>query len=104
MTKAERQNLQSLWATRVTEFRGSGMSAPNWSKANDISIHQLRYWLKKDKRAAVEGQSLSWMSVDLSHAGISDSLLVRVGMVTVEVRPGFNPKLLVDVVNTLTML
>ncbi len=47
MTTEERQN---LWAARIAEYEASGQSVPAWCKANNVSIQQLRYWLRKKKR------------------------------------------------------
>ena len=97
MTKAD---LQNLWATRIAEFKASGQSVTAWCADNNIKPNQLWYWLRKEKQDHSE-TTISWLPVDLSEAGLQNSLLVRVGRVAVEVRPGFDPKLLVDVVNTL---
>jgi hypothetical protein len=97
MTKEE---WRSYWADRVVEFKASGQSVPAWCAVHDVKIHQMRYWLKRDKLASAEKTS-SWLPLDLSEAGLQNALLVRVGKVAVEVRPGFDPKLLADVVKTL---
>jgi len=100
MTKAEREKLQSLWASRIVEFRASGQSAAAWCASNNVYIHQLQYWLKKDKK--VSGMKpLDWMPLNLSKQGVCDNLLVHVGGATVEVRPGFDQNLLVDVMKVL---
>lgn len=97
MTKEERR---IYWADRVAEFKASGQSVPAWCAAHDVKVHQMRYWLKRNKLASAE-KTPSWLPLDLSDAGLQNALLVRVGGVAVEVRPGFDPKLLLDVVKTL---
>ena len=100
MTTEERQN---LWAARIAEYEASGQSVPAWCKANNVSIQQLRYWLRKKKRVpeTINSDDTSWLPLDLSDIGYESSLLVRVGRVAVEVKPGFDPKLLLDVVKVL---
>ena len=97
MTKEERRN---YWASTIEEFRSSGKSVPAFCANRDIKLHQMRYWLKKEKDKSAKN-TLTWLPLDLSNPGLQKSLLVRVGGVAVEVRPGFDPKLLLDVVNTL---
>ena len=97
MTNAERQN---FWATRIAEFKASGQSVPVWCANQNVKSHQLWYWLRKEKQASSKN-TLSWLPLDLSDTGLQSPLLVRVGRVVVEVRPGFDPKLLLDVVKTL---
>ena len=98
MTKTERQ---TLWTTRITEFKASGQNVPTWCADNNIRPYQLWYWLRKEKLATID-TTLAWLPVDLSNTEFQDSLLVRVGQVVVKVKSGFDPKLLLDVVNTLT--
>lgn len=97
MTKVD---LQNLWVSRIADYKASGQSVAAWCAENNIKPNQLWYWLRKEKQHHSEA-TISWLPVDLSEAGLQNSLLVRVGRVAVEVRPGFDPKLLVDVVNTL---
>lgn len=93
-------DLQNLWASRITDYKASGQSVKDWCADNNIKPSQLWYRLRKERQDSSKTTS-SWLPVDLSEAGLQNSLLVRVGRVAVEVRPGFEPKLLVDVVNTL---
>ena len=97
MTKAD---IQNLWASRIAEFKASGQSVLAWCADQDVKPSRLWYWLRKERQASSE-TAISWLPLNLSEAGFQTSLLVRVGQVAVEVRPGFDPKLLVDVVNTL---
>lgn len=97
MTKAD---IKIQWAARIAEYKASGQSVPVWCAEQGVKPSRLWYWLRKERQAS-SGTEISWLPLDLSEAGLQTSLLVRVGRVAVEVRPGFNPKLLVDVVNTL---
>jgi hypothetical protein len=99
MTAEERQN---LWAARIAEFEASGQSVTAWFKANNVSIQQLRYGLRKKKRAAetTNLENTSWLPLDLSD--YQSSLVVRVDLVYIEVKPGFDPKLLLDVVKVMS--
>lgn len=96
MTKAERQERRSLWATRIADYRASGQSQAAWCAQHGLKIHQFRYWLKKQSQTA-EDTPTRWLSLDLANAPV----VIRVGQVTVEVQPGFDPDLLRDVVRTL---
>ncbi len=84
MTTEERQN---LWATRIAEYEASGQSVLAWCKANNVSVQQLQYWLRKKKRApeTTNSENTLWLPLDLSDTGYESSLLVRVGRVAVEV-------------------
>ena len=45
----EKENLRLLWRKRVKDFRVSGLSMKEYSKENNIKIHQLQYWNQKYK-------------------------------------------------------
>ena len=98
MTKLERQ---SLWKTRISEFKASGLSIQVWCANQDVKPYQLWYWLRKDRDVSSSEHGLSWLPLDLSDDGVQPTLLVRIGRVAIEVKHGFDPKLLLDVVNTL---
>jgi hypothetical protein len=103
MTNTE---LSKRWETRIAEFKASGQSATVWCANNNLKIHQLRYWLRKFKAAEKTTFSSSqWLSVEVGEApSDSDTLAIKVGKVTIEVRPGFDPQLLAKVVRTILTL
>jgi hypothetical protein len=107
MTKAERQ---ALWETRIAEYQASGQSVKEWCAAHeDVSPRQLWYWLRKYKNQDVvsPGKSNRWLPVEISdQASIEKghALLVKIGPVNIEVRPGFDPALLAQVVRVLMAL
>ena len=98
MTKAERQR---LWQARITKYKASGQSVTTWCAEHNVNPQQLWYWLRKEKTQAAKKNTVSWIPVDLGDTELKSTLLVWVGQVAVEVRPGFDQKLLLDIVNTL---
>ena len=98
VTRAERQ---AMWAGRVASFRSSGQSMAAWCAANGINPRQLRYWLKKE--AQPSDMSARWPPLDLSEMP-TRLLSVRIGQAAIEVKPGFDPELLLNVVRTLGRL
>ena len=107
MTKAERQ---ALWETRIAEYKKSGQSVKEWcSSHEDVNPKQLWYWLRKYKNQDVvsPGNSNRWLPVKITEqASIEQghALLVNVGPVSIEVKPGFDPALLSQVVKALVAL
>jgi len=99
VTKAELQGLRNQWATRVAEFQASGQSVSAWCAEQQVKPHQLRYWLKKHSQA-VGNVPTQWLSLNLRDLA-NPPLVIRIGQATVEVRPGFDPDLLRDVVRAL---
>lgn len=107
MTKAE---LQALWETRISEYQASGQSVREWCASQEgVSLRQLWYWLRKYKNQNVvsSGKSNRWLPVEISEKASIDqghTLLVNVGTASIEVRPGFDPALLAQVVRVLVAI
>lgn len=106
MTKAEQQK---LWETRIAEYRASGLKAKEWCAAHNITTRQLWYWLRKFKNQNDPSHTrpTRWLPVELSEqspADQGDSLLIRIGQAGIEVKPGFDPELLSQVVRVLVTL
>lgn len=48
MTHQEKlEHDRRLWKKKVEEYKASGLTATDFAKANNISVHQFHYW--KDK-------------------------------------------------------
>ncbi|GFN21967.1 IS66 family insertion sequence element accessory protein TnpA [Thermanaeromonas sp. C210] len=107
MTRAERQK---LWETRIAEYQASGQSVKEWCASHEgISPRQLWYWLRKykDQNGVSLEKPTRWLPVEISESSSGDggnSLLVRIGKTSIEVRPGFDPALLTQVVRVLIAL
>ena len=91
-----KQQLHKIWSARVAEFKASGQSVPAWCKEQDLKPHQLRYWLRKNRDSS---KPTEWIPLNLG--GTETAVTLRVGQVAVDVRPGFDPTLLLSVVKTL---
>jgi hypothetical protein len=105
MKKAEQQK---QWAAREATFRNSGQSLSAWCKANDLNPRQFRYWLEKGNKEATPATTPSqWLSMEVDVQEVTpqnNALIVRMGQATVEVKLGFDQKLLLDVLRTLGAL
>jgi hypothetical protein len=112
ITKAERIALHGTWESRISEFRVSGQSRRAWCEANDVSLRQFQYWFGKFSRQESHSrlQHGNWAQIQLkesvkdSRASIQNALSVRIGPAVIEVRDGYNPSLLLDVVKVLQEL
>jgi transposase-like protein len=97
-----------MWKSRVGEFKASGQTATAWCAAQDLKVHQLYYWVRKFKIEKESAEKkMQWLSVEIGELKADkpqEALPVRVGKATIEVRPGFDPKLLSDVVKTLSSM
>lgn len=103
-----KQELRRQWQERIAAYKASGLSQSAFCREQNISLRQLSYWLRKENlKFSPTKASPTWVPLEInmqedSHPG--NTLLVKVGAATVEVKPGFNQKLLLDVVRTMSVL
>lgn len=107
MTDKEQRRQQ--WQERISAYRASGLTLKAWCAAHDCTVDQMKYWLYKSKKT---GSSTTTVSTDSAQKprfvplAVSDDaetpLLLRIGPAQIELRPGFDPRLLRDVVKLLT--
>ncbi len=90
--------LHETWSARIAEFKASGQNVTAWCDEQGLKPHQLRYWLRKDRESDAPTE---WIPLNLLR-NTEATLTLHIGQVAVEVRPGFDPCLLLSVVKTLT--
>lgn len=103
----EKSDLHKEWERRIALFRASGQTQTKWCAANDLKVHQLKYWIKRIEGTRSKQETTSqWASVTIEEGSeeLSEALEIKVGQAAIEVKPGFNSALLADVVRTLTKL
>ena len=104
MTKAEKRK---EWEDRIAQHRASGQSVKEWCASNNVKPERLWYWLRKykTKNDAPLMHSNQWLPVkvcDQSPMDQGNALLISVGTACIELKPGFDPAMLSQVVRVLT--
>jgi hypothetical protein len=96
------------WHARVADFKSSGQTMKGWCEAQGLTIHQLKYWLRKTSQSAPKDPTpleSRWLPLSVSRSADkkleSAPLVIRVGQTAIEVRAGFDVTLLRQVVRTL---
>lgn len=100
-------DLRKQWEARIKDYRASGLTAAKWCAENEVTTRQLWYWLRKfreSKESPVRPPQWVQVNVDKPQENSESPLLVKVGAAVIEIRPGYNPTLLSDVVRTLQAL
>ena len=112
----EKNELREEWASRVRAFRTSGQTAVEWCAVNNLKIHQLKYWLRRQKSLTAPAVSLPaakpaaklsrWLPLEIDALEVKSppkTLLIKVGFATIEISPGFDPDLLAAAVRALSV-
>lgn len=104
--KSHNEKLRLLWLPRVEAFKASGLTQIEFCRTNDYSKTKFNYWFRKTENNKIISQSdeLKWVSVKVTEQVINESLVIRIGSASIEVKPGFNKNFLVDVVETLSKI
>lgn len=101
----ENKELRYKWEARIASYKSSGQTQAKWCEANQISMHQFKYWYKKISgpvSQSIHAASFTPVFVE-APASQEEFLRVQVGEASIEVRPGFNPEFLAKVVRALKM-
>lgn len=101
MSKTE---LRAMWEKRIADFLASGQTGSAWCESNEIDIYQFRYWSRKFRlERQSEPTSVKWVSLQVGDSTVEDgdSITIRVGHASLQVKSGFNPALLRQVVQAL---
>lgn len=103
----DKNELRQEWEQRIASYRASGLTQAKWCEMNGLKVHQLKYWIKRMEGSnAKPTPSTKWASVVMADPSINeeDSIQVKIGECSIEVKQGFNPSLFADVVKVLKTL
>ena len=112
---SSKQERVEHWSRLLADQRSSGLSMAGWCRSQSIPFSTFDYWrqqlapissTRKADSPQKNNPAPEWLSVAItgdpsgptpSFKTVSDVLSLRVGKVTIDVVPGFNSALLLDV-------
>ena len=106
--KNENKALRAAWMKHLAEMKSSGMSGKAWCAHEGISYHKYRYWKARIESSETPSdvRTVQWLALepasDARACDKDDAITLRIGAVVIEVRRGFDPVLLRDVVQVLS--
>jgi hypothetical protein len=105
-----REQLRHDWAARVQDYKSSGLTMAAWCATNHFTKDQLKYWLYKSKKITSGPPSIPstrfiplTVTNEIETLYSASSLVVHIGQARIELRAGFDPQLLREVVQVLGM-
>ena len=101
-----RNDCNDLWSARVKEFKNSGLNQSEYCKVNGYKIKQFNYWFRKFEKitSSALAQNKNWVSISIAPQVVTEPIILKIGAVTIEIKPGFNKDLLADVVGALNLI
>lgn len=102
-----------MWEERVAAFLASGKrNLAAWCRENDVPYYKMRHRVQKAEKSSMSPgiSAKNWLQVATQEAAQStdqtqheaESVWLHMGEMSIEVRPGFNPAVLREVVKVLT--
>jgi hypothetical protein len=99
---------ETKWAERVRRWRSSGQTAPEFAQGQGFESSTLRFWASRLKQrpesSSPPAARVPMVRVQRASAPVShEPMVLAIGSVRVEVRPGFDGALLRKVVRALAV-
>ncbi|MGE5606639.1 MAG: IS66 family insertion sequence element accessory protein TnpA [Bacteroidota bacterium] len=120
MQKAKKQpEDRIIWEKRFNEFQASGKTQAAWCKEKNINPNTFNFWYLRLKREKTQPEkqtkkSVKWLAIDTKKIGINpetnivatprQAIDIKIANMTIEVKPGFKPEHLLNIVKTLSKL
>jgi hypothetical protein len=94
------------WRQHVQALQECGLSRRAYCEQHQIKLSQLGYWSRKFIPTAKpngSGHKAAWIPLQVSEDGLT-GIDLRIGRITIAVKPGFDPSLLADILRTLNAI
>ena len=99
----KRKEKELYWTDQINQYRQSGESLVEWCEKNDVKLHAMKYWLRKQSPVATEKAETAWVSCMVEEP-LRDAITLKIKNVEIEVMSGFQDELLLKVLRTLDQL
>jgi hypothetical protein len=99
-----KQNPEKMnhWQQQIEAFRASGLSRKEYCEQNQIKISTLDYWRQKFSSPEEKKES-GWIPIKIAEES-SSGIDLRVGRITIAVKPGFDQALLTELLQTISAI
>jgi len=96
----------NYWRQQIEALKSSGLSRKAYCEKNQIKLSTLDYWRRKLSRSEEKingAKETGWIPVRISDDE-SSGIDLRIGRITVVVKPGFDQTLLTELLRTIGTL
>ena len=92
----------NYWRQQIETLKASGLSRRDFCEKNQIKLSTLDYWRQKFSVPEEKNES-SWIPIKIAEDNLQ-GIDLRVGRITIAVKPGFDRTLLVELLQTISAL
>jgi hypothetical protein len=103
-----KEQRQHEWQVRVSDFQSSGLKMTHWCSANQVNLEQMKYWTRKFKKVsavapiAPSKPFIPLTALEPDSRTTNSSLVVRIGLASIEIQPGFDSQLLHEAIEAIS--
>lgn len=95
-----------IWKQRVAEFLKTNQTQASWCKENNYAPKTFSYWVRrfKEQLSPIEKPKVNFMPIKVQNETAPTSaapIVIMIGAASIEIRSGFDSKLLSEIVKTL---
>jgi hypothetical protein len=93
------QAASQVWRQHVEAFKKSGLTRPAYCRKHRIPVSRLDYWRRKLSNAEIANEAAQWVPVTIAEEAseVDPGIQLWIGKLRIELRPGFDPKLLSEI-------
>ena len=100
------QDSSALWRARLQACSASDMTVKHWCETQGCTLSQYYYWKRRLNPATPadkKSEPQQWLAVDLDKTvpPTNPAIKLSIGRTQIEVRQGFDPNLLRDIVEAI---
>lgn len=89
---------------QVNDYRASGQTAAAWCSENNLNVSTLRYWLTKCNRET-KADSKQETFIEFKQPSAKEvPVIVKIGVVSIELYPGFQAETLREAIAAIRSL
>ncbi len=101
---------RQVWSKRLEEQKTSGKTIAAWCQEQSLSESKFYYWRKKLYAEELQNnKTIKWLSLNsnidtptqIAYENPGNTLSVHIGQATIEIKRGFDPELLAQVLKVL---
>ena len=102
----ENPEKRDYWQGQIEAWKSSGLSRKVYSEQNGIKVSTLDYWCQKLRPSGKKKETTksNWIPLRIDEDETSSGIDLRIGRITVAVKPGFDPALLTALLRTIGAL
>ena len=102
----ENPEKRDYWQRHIDILKSSGLTRRAYCEQNQFKLSTLDYWCQKLSPSGKKDgtEKSSWIPLRIDEDGSSSGIDLRIGRITITIKPGFDAALLTELLRTIGAL